>query len=30
MVRVEKHSREVLGIEWKAISVWPEEAKKVK
>ena len=26
--RVEKHSRDVLRIEWKPISVWPEEARK--
>lgn len=27
---IEKASRDVLRIEWKAISVWPEEGKKFK
>lgn len=28
LVRIEKHSRDVLKVDWKPISVWPEEAKK--
>ena len=25
---VEKHSREVLKVDWKPMTVWPEEAKR--
>lgn len=25
--QIEKHSRDVLRVNWKPISVWPEEAK---
>ena len=25
---IEKHSRDVLNVEWKPMTVWPEEAKR--
>jgi len=28
--KVEKASRDVLKIDWKPVSIWPEEAKKFK
>jgi len=30
LIQVERHSRDVLRVNWKPISVWPEEAKKFK